>query len=258
MTERDSPPVTATCTPGGHGRAWLSAAVLVTLAAPAAAQEERTSAPSLPEVGGARTSPRRWTGCRCSKSASPSSTNGCGNPRRRSQVVSPLTWNGYVDFGLLCSPGNGNGGVGWIRDDRPRAVPPVLANYAWVFVGDILGTPGEHPRRGRRPGRRAGMTSRYDSINSDGAASFILNEINLRPRYQLSDNAIMRASVNFAPAHRHRTSRWATPSTPTWPSWSTCSPRTARRRSSPARSCPCSASSTRSRSPISASASRRR
>ena len=36
--------------PGGHGRAWLFAAVLVTIAAPAVAQEERTSAPSLPEA----------------------------------------------------------------------------------------------------------------------------------------------------------------------------------------------------------------
>ena len=54
----------------------------------------------------------------------------------------------------------------------------------------------------RRPGRRAGTVPRYDSVNSDGAASFILNEINLRPRYQLSDNAIMRASLNFVPAHR--------------------------------------------------------
>ena len=40
---------------------------------------------------------------------------------------------------------------------------------------------------------------RFDSINSDGAPGFMLNEINLRPRYPLSDNAIMRASVNFAP-----------------------------------------------------------
>ena len=63
---------------------------------------------------------------------------------------------------------------------------------------------------------------RYDSINSDGAASFILNEINLRPRYQLSDNAIMRASINFVPRTGIGLRRSATPSTPTWPSSSTC------------------------------------
>src|SRR4029079_6110825 len=40
---------------------------------------------------------------------------------------------------------------------------------------------------------------RFDSVNSDGAASFILNEINLRPRFQLSERAILRASVNFVP-----------------------------------------------------------
>ena len=40
---------------------------------------------------------------------------------------------------------------------------------------------------------------RFDSVNSDGAAGFILNEINLRPRFQLSDRAILRASINFVP-----------------------------------------------------------
>ena len=53
MIRETQPPRHRHCArPGGHGRAWLSAAVLVTLAAPAAAQEERTSAPSLPEAGG--------------------------------------------------------------------------------------------------------------------------------------------------------------------------------------------------------------
>jgi hypothetical protein len=59
-----------------------------------------------------------------------------------------------------------------------------------------VNTRGEPADLGDAPGL---TVPRYDGINSDGASSFILNEINLRPRYQLSDNAIMRASVNFAP-----------------------------------------------------------
>ena len=69
-----------------------------------------------------------------------------------------------------------------------------------MFTGDILGTPvntrGEVADLGDAPSL---TVPRYDGINSDGAATFILNEINLRPRFQLSDNAIMRASINFAP-----------------------------------------------------------
>ena len=136
---------------------------------------------------------------RCSRSGSPSSASGCANRRRRGRRrVSPLSWNGYVDFGFFVPLGNG--GVGWVRDDGHTRSSRSTRNYAWVFLGDILGTPintrGEAADLGDAPGL---TVPRYDGINSDGAASFILNEINLRPRYQLSDNAIMRASINFVP-----------------------------------------------------------
>ena len=75
---------------------------------------------------------------------------------------------------------------------------PQYSNYSWTFLGDILATAintrGEVADLGDAPD-----APRFDSVNSDGAAGFILNEINLRPRYQLSDRAIMRASVNFVP-----------------------------------------------------------
>jgi len=75
---------------------------------------------------------------------------------------------------------------------------PQYAGYSWVFLGDILATAvnsrGEVADLGDAPD-----AVRFDSVNSDGAASFILNEINLRPRFQLSDRAILRASVNFIP-----------------------------------------------------------
>ena len=66
----------------------------------------------------------------------------------RQKSVSPLSWNGYVDFGFFVPLGNG--GVGWVRDPGPTRQFPQYSNYAWVFLGDILGTAGEHPRRGRR------------------------------------------------------------------------------------------------------------
>src|SRR4029078_2076249 len=75
---------------------------------------------------------------------------------------------------------------------------PQYSNYAWTFLGDILGTPvnsrGEVASLGNAPG-----IERFDSVASAGAGGFILSEINLRPRYQLADNMIMRASINFVP-----------------------------------------------------------
>jgi hypothetical protein len=126
--------------------------------------------------------------------------NELGDRLRESEVaaqkrVSPLSWNGYVDFGFFVPLGNG--GAGWVRDAGNMRFPE-YQNYSWTFLGDILATAvntrGEVADLGDAPG-----VTRFDSVNSNGAASFILSEINLRPRYQLSDRAIMRASVNFVP-----------------------------------------------------------
>jgi len=106
-----------------------------------------------------------------------------------------MSWNGYVDFGFFVP--FGNRGAGWVRD-AGNVQFPQFSNYSWTFLGDILATAintrGEVADLGDAPD-----APRFDSVNSDGAASFILNEINLRPRYQLSDRAIMRASINFVP-----------------------------------------------------------
>jgi hypothetical protein len=188
--------------PGGLGRSWLIAATLFTIAAPAAAQEERTSAPSLPEAAADDAPPAPLDKMQVLEERIAELSDRLRHSEEARQVAPPLSWNGYVDFGFFVpdpATGPGNGGVGWIRDDA-HAQFPQYSNYAWVFLGDILGTPvntrGEVPDLGVAPGL---TVPRYDGIQSGGAASFILNEINLRPRYQLSDNAIMRASLNFAP-----------------------------------------------------------
>jgi hypothetical protein len=114
--------------------------------------------------------------------------------------VSPLSINGYVDFGFFYPLGNK--GVGWVRDVGNKIFtkdhPPDLSQFAWVFLGDILGSPvntrGEAASLGQAPG-----VVRFDSVDSNGAPGFIANEINLRVSYQLSDRAIARSSVNFAP-----------------------------------------------------------
>lgn len=111
------------------------------------------------------------------------------------RVASPLTINGYVDFGFFAPMGNG--GVGWTRDAANTQFPQYRP-FAWTFLGDILGSTinsrGEAADLGDAPG-----ISRFDSVNSDGAAGFIANEFNMRIGYALSENAILRTSVNFIP-----------------------------------------------------------
>lgn len=109
--------------------------------------------------------------------------------------ISPLSINGYVDFGFFVP--NGNHGVGWVRDDANRQFPE-YAPYSWTFLGDIFATAvnsrGEVADLGDAPG-----IDRFDSIDSDGALGFLVNELNLRVGYALADRAILRTSANFAP-----------------------------------------------------------
>jgi hypothetical protein len=198
MTAETTPPRPRnSARPGSLRRAGLVTAMLVTIAAPAAAQEDRTVAPSLPEsLAEDPPTPMDKTEI-LEERVSELAERLRQAEEARQAAVSPLSWNGYVDFGFFGTLGNG--GVGWVRDDGHLQFPQ-FANYGWVFLGDILGTPvntrGEAADLGDAPGL---AVPRYDGINSDGATSFILNEINLRPRYQLSESAIMRASINFAP-----------------------------------------------------------
>jgi len=115
----------------------------------------------------------------------------------RLKPPSALVWNGYVDLGFFVP--YGNGGVGWIRD-AGNVQFPQYAGYSWVFLGDILATAvnsrGEVADLGDAPGL---TTPRFDSVNSDGAPGFIVNEINLRPKFALTDRATMRSSINFTP-----------------------------------------------------------
>ncbi len=113
---------------------------------------------------------------------------------RRGQV-SPLSFSGYVDLGFFVPLGNG--GVGWVRDVGNRQYPQLEA-FGWTFLGDILGTPinsrGEAADLGDAPG-----VDRFDSVDSNGAPGFIVNEVNLRVGYTLAESAILRTSLNFLP-----------------------------------------------------------
>jgi hypothetical protein len=115
--------------------------------------------------------------------------------QQRANSTSRLSIHGYADFGFFAP--NGNHGVGFVEDSGNRQFPN-LSGYSWTFLGDILATAvntrGEVASLGTPPG-----VLRFDSVNSDGAAGFIANEVNLRVGYALTDRAFLRTGVNFVP-----------------------------------------------------------
>ncbi|MFL5305891.1 MAG: hypothetical protein ACJ8F1_11800 [Polyangia bacterium] len=186
--------------PRGHRFAhrlwsWLLFAALSLLARTALAQEEKPLAPSLPEATDDGSAPEMPDEVTPDDRIAELTERLQRDEEERHKSAPALTWNGYVDFGFFAPIGNG--GAGWIRDTGNVAFPQ-YNQYSWVFLGDILGTPvntrGEVASLGNAPG-----IQRFDSVGSAGAGGFIVNEINLRPRYQLADNAILRASINFIP-----------------------------------------------------------
>jgi hypothetical protein len=131
--------------------------------------------------------------------------------RRRDELErerkSRLSIGGYLDFGFFAP--NGNRGVGWVRDEANHQFPeftmpgPHGGPYSWTFLGDILATPvntrGEPADLGDAPG-----IDRFDSVDSDGAPGFLVNEANIRLEYQLASQALVRTSVDFAPRSGRR------------------------------------------------------
>jgi len=116
---------------------------------------------------------------------------------KKAASSSALTINGYVDLGFFVPIGNH--GVGFVEDIGQNQFPQ-YRNYGWTFLGDILSTAvntrGEVADLGNPPGLDR---PRFDSIHSQGAPGFIVNEVNLRPSYALTDKAILRTSINFMP-----------------------------------------------------------
>ena len=107
-----------------------------------------------------------------------------------------VTVGGYVDLGFFVPQGTG---VGVVQDLGPSRVFPQYANqYSWVFLGDLLApavnSRGEPVSLGNFPG-----VNRFDSVDSTGAPSFIVNEVNLRLDAAVARNALATASVDFMP-----------------------------------------------------------
>src|SRR5262245_60420108 len=100
-------------------RSSLFVLSLQLLATYAAADEERTPAPSLPEASAPDEAPPSETKLLEDR------LEELNERLRRSEearnAAPPLTWNGYVDFGFFAPIGNH--GVGWIRDAGNQQFP---------------------------------------------------------------------------------------------------------------------------------------
>ena len=109
---------------------------------------------------------------------------------------------GYVDAGFFAA---GENGSGIIQDSGPastRAYPEYMNRYGWVFLGDLLAPAINSRGEAADLGEFAGI-DRFDSVNSNGAPGFIINEVNLTLNAALSPSALATASVNFIPRSGH-------------------------------------------------------
>ncbi|HEY0709578.1 MAG TPA: hypothetical protein VGG33_22395 [Polyangia bacterium] len=106
-----------------------------------------------------------------------------------------LSIGGYIDFGFFAARGNGSG---YVQDFGHTLFPEYAGRFGWVFLGDLLApavnTRGEAADLGDAPG-----VARFDSVNSQGAPGFIINEVTLALRAQISSSAVATASLNVAP-----------------------------------------------------------
>ncbi|MBI2374527.1 MAG: hypothetical protein HYV07_11080 [Deltaproteobacteria bacterium] len=109
----------------------------------------------------------------------------------------PITFQGYVDFGAFVPLGNR--GVGWVQDFGNRQFPEYRGRYGWVFLGDILATAVNSRGEPADVGEAPGAADRFDAVDSRGAPGFILNEVNLRTSVGLGVRTTLRTSLDFVP-----------------------------------------------------------
>lgn len=106
----------------------------------------------------------------------------------------PIKVSGHGDVGFFAAQGDGSG----FRRDAGHEVFPERRDIAWVFYGDLLATQvntrGDVADLGEVPG-----VDRFDSVDSQGNPTFLVNEVNLSVSAGLGETAMFTSSVNFMP-----------------------------------------------------------
>lgn len=106
----------------------------------------------------------------------------------------PVKLTGYGDLGFFATQGDGSG----FRRDAGHDTFPDHSQIGWVFYGDLLATMinsrGDVADLGDAPG-----VDRFDSVNSNGNPSFLVNELSIGIQAGLGKQALFTSSVNFTP-----------------------------------------------------------
>ena len=106
----------------------------------------------------------------------------------------PIRLSGYGDIGAFATQGDGSG----LRRDVAHMMFPQHGDIGWVFYGDLLSTSinsrGDVADLGEVPG-----VDRFDSVNSGGNPTFMVNELNLTVNAGVGASALFTSSVNFTP-----------------------------------------------------------
>lgn len=106
----------------------------------------------------------------------------------------PVKITGYGDIGAFATQGDGAG----FRRDIGHTMFPTHSDIGWVFYGDLLATQinsrGDVADLGESPG-----VDRFDSVNSEGNPTFLVNELNVGVAAGLGKSALFTSSVNFMP-----------------------------------------------------------
>lgn len=106
----------------------------------------------------------------------------------------PVRLSGYGDVGAFATQGDGSG----FRRDIGHMMFPDRNDVGWVFYGDLLATQinsrGDVADLGQSPG-----VDRFDSVNSAGNPTFLVNELNLTVNAGLGSRALFTSSTNFTP-----------------------------------------------------------
>jgi hypothetical protein len=106
----------------------------------------------------------------------------------------PIRISGYGDVGAFATQGDGSG----FRRDIGHTMFPTHDDIGWVFYGDLLATQinsrGDVADLGDAPG-----VDRFDSVNSNGTPTFLVNELNMTVNAGLGERALFTASTNFTP-----------------------------------------------------------
>ena len=117
------------------------------------------------------------------------------------QTLMPLTTkiSGYLDFGFFYVRGDGTGirnDVGYRHFPEYRGIDP----ESWVFMGDPLSTAINSRGDPAETGESRAIT--FDSVDSGGKSSFIVNNLNFALFVPFGDEVLFNAGVDFVPRGR--------------------------------------------------------